>query len=80
MILGFHKADQILYVYFLDFSSFTPEKKFKMQRIAFFLMQVSLYEIFSAIYTSVNIFANFQIGCCNDTFERSSVLAVEILA
>ena len=36
MILGFHEADQILYVYFLDFSSFTPDKKFKMQRIAFF--------------------------------------------
>ena len=70
----------VFYVYFLGFSSFIPEKKFKMQRIAFFSMQVSLHGIFSAINTSVNIFANFQIGYGNDTFERSSVFAVETLA
>ena len=58
MILGFHRADQsqrFFYVYFFGFSSLTPEKKFKLQRIAFlFLIQVSLYEMFSAINTLVN--------------------------
>ena len=74
MILGFHvqstSTSAVFYVYFLGFSSFTPEKKFKMQRIAFPLIQVSL-SIFKL--TSVNIFPNFQRRNCYDTCERFNI-------
>ena len=49
-MLGFHKTDQperFFYVYFLGFSSFTPEKNFKIQRIPFFNSSFTLWYIFS---------------------------------
>ena len=56
MIQGFHRADQsqrFFHMYFFGFSSLTPEKRFKIQQIAFLiLIQVLLSQ-------SVNIFANF---------------------
>ena len=77
MIQGFHRADQsqrFFHMYFFGFSSLTPEKKFKIQQIAFLiLIQVLLSQ-------SVNIFANFQVHYCYDTCEISRVFTGKILA